>query len=73
MKKPGNKMRKADFENRFSVMVGEYHSAKEILQSLTEGTPDYIKQNRKCESLFSAAERFINTKRQSIQVCWPFE
>lgn len=61
VKKSGKKMRKADFEDRFAIMVGEYNSAKEVLDSFPEDSSDYIKQKKKCENLFAAAERFINT------------
>ncbi|MDW6005449.1 hypothetical protein [Vibrio mangrovi] len=63
VKKAGKKMRKSDFEERFALMVGEYHKAKEVLDSMTEDTPDYIKQKKKCESLFATAERFINANQ----------
>lgn len=41
-------------------MVAEYHKAKEALDSMTEGTPEFAKQKKKCDSLFANAERFIN-------------
>ncbi|EGR2797496.1 hypothetical protein BOO29_11160 [Vibrio navarrensis] len=63
VKKTAKKMRKADFEVRFATMVGEYNSAKEVLDALPEGSPDYAKQKKKCDSLFAAAERFINTNQ----------
>ncbi|ODS11210.1 hypothetical protein [Vibrio scophthalmi] len=48
MKKPVRKnvkkMRKSDFEERFTNMVGEYNQAKEILESLAVGTAEYNKQ-----------------------------
>ncbi|MDN3612506.1 hypothetical protein ACODM8_14795 [Vibrio ostreicida] len=67
MKKPvrrvGKKMRKSDFEARFAHMVGEYNKAKEVLDGLTEGTPEYTKQKKMCDSLFASAERFINANQ----------
>lgn len=60
VKKSGKKIRKSNFEERFSLMVAEYNKAKEVLDSMTEGTPEYDKQKKKCDSLFASAERFIN-------------
>ncbi|CAM3103917.1 30S ribosomal protein S20 [Vibrio neptunius] len=59
-KKSSNKIRKSNFEERFALMVSEYNKAKEILESMTEGTPEYAKQQKKCQSLFASAERFLN-------------
>ncbi|GAL02123.1 hypothetical protein JCM19237_5016 [Photobacterium aphoticum] len=53
-------MRKGEFEERFTQMVGAYNKEKETLDSLTEGTPEYTKQKKLCDSLFEKAERFIN-------------
>ena len=65
MKKPVRKnvkkMRKSDFEERFAQMVGEYNKAKEVLESLTAGTPEHSKQQKQCDILFASAERFINS------------
>ncbi|GAB6261062.1 hypothetical protein [Photobacterium sp. R1] len=61
VKKVGKKMRKSDFEERFSKMVEEYHKAKEVLDSLEEGTAEYAKKKKQCDSLFASAERFINS------------
>ncbi|EGU31104.1 hypothetical protein RJD39_06040 [Vibrio scophthalmi] len=65
MKKPVRKnvkkMRKSDFEERFTNMVGEYNQAKEILESLAVGTAEYNKQKKQCDTLFASAERFINS------------
>ncbi|NIY83442.1 hypothetical protein [Vibrio hepatarius] len=63
VRKPSKKMRKSDFEDRFAVMVGEYQSAKEVLDSLPEGTSEYATQKKKCDTLFASAERFINSKK----------
>lgn len=59
-KKSSKNIRKSNFEERFSLMVADYHKAKEILDSMTEGTPEFAKQKKKCDSLFASAERFIN-------------
>lgn len=61
-KKSSNKIRKSNFEEKFSLMVAEYHKAKEILDSMDEGNPEYIKQKKNCDRLFASAERFINAK-----------
>jgi hypothetical protein len=60
-KKAGKKIRKSDFEEKFALMVGEYNQAKEVLDSMTEGTSEYVNQKKRCDSLFGRAERFINT------------
>lgn len=60
-KKSSNKIRKSNFEEKFSLMVAEYHKAKEILDSMTEGTPEHTKQKKNCDRLFASAERFINS------------
>lgn len=59
-KKSSNRNRKSSFEEKFSNMVAEYQKAKEVLDSLVEGTPEYNKQKRICDKLFASAERFIN-------------
>lgn len=60
VKKISKKMRKSDFEEKFARMVGEYHKAKEVLDSLEEGTTEYAKKKKQCDILFASAERFIN-------------
>lgn len=55
-------MRKNDFEERFSLMVGEYNKAKEVLDSMEEGTSEYAAQKKTCDRLFANAERYINRK-----------
>ncbi len=40
-------------------MVGEYHSAKAILDAMKKGTPEYNKQEQHCNLLFSNAESFF--------------
>ncbi|MCG9597688.1 hypothetical protein L1D15_13260 [Vibrio sp. Isolate25] len=60
LKKSSKKLRKSNFEERFSLMVAEYNKAKEVLDSMAEGSPEHIKQKKKCETLFASAERFIN-------------
>lgn len=59
-KKSNKKIRKSSFEEKFSLMVAEYHKAKEVLDSMGEGTPEYIKQKKNCDRLFASAERFIS-------------
>lgn len=59
-RKSSNKSRKSNFEERFSLMVADYNSAKEVLDSMNEDAPEYAKQKKKCDSLFANAERFIN-------------
>ncbi|QIA64990.1 hypothetical protein GT360_15620 [Vibrio astriarenae] len=60
VRKPAKKMSKNHFEERLSVMVAEYNSAKELLDSMTEGTDEHAKQKKKCEKLFASTERFVN-------------
>lgn len=59
-KKSSKKTQRNHFEEQFSLMVTEYHKAKEILDSMAVSTPEYTKQKKKCDSLFANAERFIN-------------
>jgi hypothetical protein len=59
-KKSNNKARKSNFEEKFSLMVAEYNKAKEILDSMAEGSEEYTKQKKLCDNLFARAERFIN-------------
>lgn len=59
-KRMGKKNQKSNFEERFSLMVGEYHKAKETLDSMVEGTSEYVKQKKVCDNLFASAERFVN-------------
>lgn len=62
MKKRDNPQKKAwkgGYEAKFELMVGEYHSAKATLESMTEGTAEYSKQKKHCDSLFARAERFF--------------
>ncbi|MGR5095272.1 hypothetical protein ACPV5O_06555 [Vibrio maritimus] len=60
VKKSSSKNRKSSFEEKFSHMVAEYQKAKEVLDSLAEGTAEYNKQKKICDKLFASAERFIN-------------
>ncbi|KXF82650.1 hypothetical protein [Enterovibrio coralii] len=50
---------KSGYEARFEQMVGEYQSAKALLDSMTKGTPEYAAQEKLCDSLFANAERFF--------------
>ncbi|WP_370689700.1 hypothetical protein [Vibrio coralliilyticus] len=47
LKKSSKKLRKSNFEERFSLMVAEYNKAKEVLDSMAEGSPEHIKQKKK--------------------------
>ncbi|BDR13447.1 hypothetical protein [Vibrio sp. STUT-A11] len=64
MKKPArksnNKTQKNNFEERFALMVKQYQEAKEVLESMEEGSSEYITQKRVCDKLFANAERYIN-------------
>jgi hypothetical protein len=64
MKKPvrksNKKTQKNNFEERFSLMVKQYQEAKEVLESMEEGSSEYITQKRVCDKLFANAERYIN-------------
>ncbi|CAM3642932.1 hypothetical protein VA7868_01411 [Vibrio aerogenes CECT 7868] len=50
----------ANYEAKFEQMVGEYHAAKALLDSMTAGTPEHSQQKKHCDSLFASAERFFN-------------
>ncbi|WP_131912400.1 hypothetical protein [Celerinatantimonas diazotrophica] len=60
VRRSGKKNQKSNFEERFASMVSEYHKAKEILDSMVEGTAEYVKQKKICDNLFASAERFVN-------------
>lgn len=60
VRKSNKKTQKNNFEEQFSIMVTEYQAAKEALDSMEQGTPEYISQKKLCEKLFSNAERYIN-------------
>lgn len=60
VRKSSKKMQKNNFEARFAVMVKEYQDAKDVLESMAEGTSEYITQKKLCETLFANAERYIN-------------
>ena len=59
-KKSGKKVRKANFEEKLEQLVLEYREAKEILDSLTEDSDEYLSQQKKCDKLFANTERFIS-------------
>ncbi|PSU03566.1 hypothetical protein C9J03_20905 [Photobacterium gaetbulicola] len=63
VKKASKKMRKSDFEEKFTKMVEEYQRAKEVLDSLEVGTTEYAKKKKQCDILFASAERFINAQK----------
>lgn len=60
VRKSSKKTQKNNFEERFSMMVKEYQEAKETLESMEEGSKEYMVQNKLCNKLFSNAERYIN-------------
>jgi len=60
VRKSSKKTQKNNFEERFAVMVTEYQAAKEVLDSMAEGTSEYITQKKVCDKLFANAERYIN-------------
>ncbi|MCZ5869141.1 hypothetical protein [Vibrio parahaemolyticus] len=60
VRKSTKKTRKNNFEERFAVMVKEYQEAKEVLESMTEGSSEYNTQKKACDKLFANAERYIN-------------
>mgnify|MGYP001164279274 CR=1 FL=1 len=60
VKKSSKKIQKNNFEERFAAMVKEYQQAKETLESMVEGSPEYINQKNVCDKLFSNAERYLN-------------
>ena len=62
MKKSNTRIRKNNFEERFSAMVAEYNKAKDLLDTMSEGTPEYAKQKKVCDRLFANAEKFVNAK-----------
>lgn len=60
VRKSSKKTQKNNFEERFAVMVKKYQEAKEILETMTEGSSEYITQKKVCDKLFASAERYIN-------------
>ncbi len=60
VKKSSKKVKKNNFEERFALMVEEYNKAKEVLDSMEEGTSEYMAQKKLCDKLFANAERYIN-------------
>ena len=60
VRKSSKKTQKNNFEERFAVMVKQYQEAKEVLESMAEGTSEYITQKRVCDKLFANAERYIH-------------
>lgn len=60
VRKSSKKTQKNNFEERFAAMVTEYQEAKEVLDSMAEGTSEYITQQKVCDKLFAKAERYIN-------------
>ncbi|WP_060988780.1 hypothetical protein [Photobacterium leiognathi] len=61
IRKPSKKNNKNAFEERFKIIVDDYHKAKELLDSLSAGTDEYEQQKKKCHQLFSHAERYLNS------------
>ncbi|MFB9134684.1 hypothetical protein M1D72_12190 [Vibrio sp. AK197] len=62
VRKSNKKIQKNNFEERFALMVAEYHKAKEVLDSMEEGSSEYLMQKKVCDKLFANAERYINKK-----------
>ncbi|ABU69520.1 MULTISPECIES: hypothetical protein [Vibrio] len=62
VRKSSKKIQKNNFEERFSSMVKEYQEAKGILDSMTEGSSEYLSQKKACDKIFANAERYINKK-----------
>lgn len=60
VKKSSKKAQKNNFEERFAAMVKEYQEAKEVLESMTEGSSEYLTHKKFCDKLFANAERYIN-------------
>ncbi len=60
VRKSSKKTQKNNFEERFASMVKQYQEAKEVLESMEEGTSEYITQKKVCDKLFANAERYIN-------------
>ncbi|UUM29487.1 hypothetical protein [Vibrio japonicus] len=60
VRKSSKKTQKNNFEERFALMVGEYQKAKDVLDSMPEGTSEYQTQKKVCDKLFASAERYIN-------------
>ncbi|WP_439333233.1 hypothetical protein [Vibrio viridaestus] len=47
-------------EAKFEQMVANYHKEKEVLASMEEGSDEYNKQKKHCDSLFASAEKFFS-------------
>ncbi|EGR2894715.1 hypothetical protein ACSTIZ_07710 [Vibrio parahaemolyticus] len=62
VRKSSKKTQKNNFEERFAAMVKEYQEAKEILDSMTEGSSEYLAQKKVCDKIFANAERYINKR-----------
>ncbi|EJG2022812.1 hypothetical protein BS026_RS05405 [Vibrio parahaemolyticus] len=62
VRKSSKKTQKNNFEERFAAMVKEYQEAKEILDSMTESSSEYLAQKKSCDKLFANAERYINKR-----------
>ncbi|MCL2915743.1 hypothetical protein L2725_18470 [Shewanella corallii] len=63
-RKVSKKVRKDNFDEKFELLVGEYHKAKAILDTLAEDTVEYDKQKKQCDILFANAERFFNSRQK---------
>ncbi|EGQ9299311.1 hypothetical protein E4T16_22925 [Vibrio parahaemolyticus] len=62
VRKSSKKTQKNNFEERFAAMVKEYQEAKGILDSMAEGSPEYLAQKKACDKLFANAEQYINKR-----------
>ena len=45
------KNKKSKYEDKFELMEKEYHSAKEVLDAMPEGSADYDKQKKHSKSV----------------------
>ncbi|QYJ74723.1 hypothetical protein [Shewanella sp. FJAT-52076] len=63
-RKVGKKVRQDNFDSKFEHMVGEYQSAKAVLDTLEEDSVEYAAQKKQCDQLFASAERFFNSRQR---------
>ncbi|MCL2920211.1 hypothetical protein [Shewanella litorisediminis] len=69
MRKPSNrkiakKVRKDNFDEKFEHLVGEYQTAKAVLDTLEEDSVEYGQQKKQCDMLFANAERFFHSRQK---------
>ena len=58
--KASKKSKKNEFESRLNILVEEFNQAQEVLNSLVEGSAEFLAQKKICDKLFSNTERFLN-------------